>query len=587
MAALKQDHSYGLSCAQINKNNASQSLYYVKLTDTAIRTLETYQNMKTSLSNQPAICFKENQGSIKIPAPTPDSPDAIRIFRFYLSSDSKEKPQSSFDCIRQEGRDHLESKGSIQDKITVCATDDSYQTTRERMSQVEKDSWSRSAIEIKPGPSKCVKVQRKQGLTPGSRSSKHSLCNKRNQVPSPVARHPLRDRIIHLLALKPYKKPELLLWLVRERANPKDRAELTSVLEEVSKWNPKDNSYSLKPELFKHVQRDWPGYLEEEKQLVHRLLSRWQLKSPQSNHSLHKIGGSPSPASPVRNPSVKRPLHSDLSNDRNPKKQKSSVQPVPLQTPSHGVHCTNPTSSSFHESSTPQNKMEFEKNKNPFQWTPNGLLSPQKPSGTSVPSKLESTKPVPSPYRPQIPQTETSICADQELSNVQHKTKHKDEEGEELRPDWIETSPDLKQNQEIFKGHTGEKPMVNLASTTPLPDYVKKYGTITTPEQRQKYEDDFDAEYDEYRAIHDRIAATTQMFVQLSSKLDTLPPGTEAYKRMQDHVLEKYRKYQKRFPGYREEKKKCVYLHHKLAHIKDMIEDYDQAHCSPSNSPLP
>lgn len=56
--------------------------------------------------------------------------------------------------LHREGRDHLEGQGSIQDKITVCATDDSYQTTRERMSQVEKDIWSRSAIEIKPGPSK-------------------------------------------------------------------------------------------------------------------------------------------------------------------------------------------------------------------------------------------------------------------------------------------------------------------------------------------------------------------------------------------------------------------------------------------------
>ena len=44
---------------------------------------------------------------------------------------------------------------------------------------------------------------------------------------------PLKDRIIHLLALKPYRKPELLLWLERERAGPKDKAELSSVLEEV------------------------------------------------------------------------------------------------------------------------------------------------------------------------------------------------------------------------------------------------------------------------------------------------------------------------------------------------------------------
>lgn len=38
---------------------------------------------------------------IKIPAVNPESPDAFRVFSFYLSSDSKDKPQSSFDCIHQ------------------------------------------------------------------------------------------------------------------------------------------------------------------------------------------------------------------------------------------------------------------------------------------------------------------------------------------------------------------------------------------------------------------------------------------------------------------------------------------------------
>ncbi len=37
---------------------------------------------------------------IKIPASS-DSPDAFRVFSFYLSSDSKDKPQASFDCIHQ------------------------------------------------------------------------------------------------------------------------------------------------------------------------------------------------------------------------------------------------------------------------------------------------------------------------------------------------------------------------------------------------------------------------------------------------------------------------------------------------------
>ncbi|XP_034036693.1 RNA polymerase II elongation factor ELL-like [Thalassophryne amazonica] len=458
MAALRQEHSYGLSGAQISKNTTNQSLYHIKLTDSAVQILETYQNLKTSLSNQPTICFKENQVYMKIPAPTPDAPDATEIIRFNMSSDGRENPQSSFECIHQyvsgEDRDHLESMGHIQGKMMACATEQSYQTMRGSLSQMEKANHKRSAIEIKWRPSMFGKVQRKQNLMPGSRtssSSSSSSSSKRSQVLTPVAHQPLRERVVHQLALRPHKKSDMVLWLERERANSEDTAELTSVLEEVSNWNPAADCYCLKPELFTHIQRDWPGYKNEEKQLIDRLLSR------------------------------KRPSHPDLSHNLNSKKQKTSVHPVPSQMPSHGV-------------------------------------------GTSGNPHISA------------------------LSSAY-----------------------------LHKGHTGEKATVTLTSATPLPDYVNKYNTIISLEQRQKCEEEFDANYHEYQVIHDRIAAATEMFVQMSSQLDTLPPGTEAYQRMQDDVVEKYRIYQKWFPGYREDKKKCVYLHHKLAHTKERIADYDQA----------
>lgn len=44
---------------------------------------------------------------------------------------------------------------------------------------------------------------------------------------------------------------------------------------QVAKLNHKDHSFTLKDEFYSHVQKDWPGYLEEEKQLIHRLLARW------------------------------------------------------------------------------------------------------------------------------------------------------------------------------------------------------------------------------------------------------------------------------------------------------------------------
>lgn len=49
------------------------------------------------------------------------------------------------------GTPRLASLGTVQDKITVCATSESYQVTRERMTQVEEDSRKKSTKVIKPG----------------------------------------------------------------------------------------------------------------------------------------------------------------------------------------------------------------------------------------------------------------------------------------------------------------------------------------------------------------------------------------------------------------------------------------------------
>lgn len=71
---------------------------------------------------------------------------------------------------------------------------------------------------------------------------------------------------------------------------------------------------------------------------------------------------------------------------------------------------------------------------------------------------------------------------------------------------------------------------ISLQNVWFLVFFLRKYNTITALEQRQQYKDDFCAEYDEYRALHDRIGAITEMFVQLGSKINTLSPGTQEYK---------------------------------------------------------
>lgn len=87
-------------------------------------------------------------------------------------------------------------------------------------------------------PGKCVKFNKRPApLSSVSDSSfyKSYTNNRRNSAVTTPTQKPLRERIIHLLALKPYRKPELLLWLERERASPKDKAELGAILEEVKK----------------------------------------------------------------------------------------------------------------------------------------------------------------------------------------------------------------------------------------------------------------------------------------------------------------------------------------------------------------
>lgn len=49
------------------------------------------------------------------------------------------------------GNEQLTCLGGVQDKITVCATDDSYQKARQSLAQAEEETRSRSAIVIKPG----------------------------------------------------------------------------------------------------------------------------------------------------------------------------------------------------------------------------------------------------------------------------------------------------------------------------------------------------------------------------------------------------------------------------------------------------
>ncbi|KAG1943573.1 RNA polymerase II elongation factor ELL2 [Pimephales promelas] len=306
MAALCEDGTYGLNCG---RKSDRISVLHVKLTESAFKALENYQNCKNAPFPQATIRFQGLQGRIKIP--TTDASDGSQNFDFYLSNYGKDNPQGSFECIHQyissSGVPNLSSLGTIQDKMTVCATNDSYQVTKERVTKAEEDKVKNSTKFIKPGgPFRDKKIQHRKPAPsapdPAPERKQTTPLNPANTIRkcltnNPVSQRPYRDRVIHLLALRSYKKLEVLARLQRDGISQKDRNSMGTTLHQVANLNPKDNSYSLKDFIFREVQRDWPGYTEDERVQVDRILAR---KLGLNSESVSSSSPTKEPTSPLK-----------------------------------------------------------------------------------------------------------------------------------------------------------------------------------------------------------------------------------------------------------------------------------------------
>ncbi|CAJ0940622.1 unnamed protein product [Ranitomeya imitator] len=273
-----------------------------------------------SMPARPSIQFQGLQGNIKIPKS--DCHNEMHNFNFYLSNVGKDNPQGSFDCIQQtvssNGVSKLNCLGFIQNKITVCATNDSYQLTRDRMTQAEEETRSRSTKVIKPGGpflGKRVQIRKPANsildtAPERKRSTPINPANtiRKTNIGNSIAQRPYRERVIHLLALKPYKKPEILARLHKDGVNQKDKNSLGVILPQVANLNSKDNSYTLKDYVYKEIQRDWPGYSELDKQLLDKVLSR----KLNQNATSSSQSDSPPLSAASTSPAQKRLLDTDF-----------------------------------------------------------------------------------------------------------------------------------------------------------------------------------------------------------------------------------------------------------------------------------
>lgn len=86
-----------------------------------------------------------------------------------------------------------------------------------------------------------------------------------------------------------------------------------------------------------------------------------------------------------------------------------------------------------------------------------------------------------------------------------------------------------KSDGEVNGGNAEMYLLLSCLKISPL-IHNRKYKVICSPEQRQRYKNDFNAEYSEYRGLHARIEGITRQFTVLDNELKQLQPGTDRYK---------------------------------------------------------
>ncbi|XP_054041453.1 RNA polymerase II elongation factor ELL2 isoform X2 [Rissa tridactyla] len=568
-------------------------------------------------SSQLAVQFQGSQGLIEIPKV--DLPNEVHKFDLHMSNVGKDNPQGSFDCVQQtsssSGASQLTSLGSVQSKITACATSSSCVATRKRVTRAEEESCSRSAKVIKPGGQfvgKRIPVRRAPQSIPDAvperkRTTPMNPANitQETHTQNPVSQRPYRDRVIHLLALRSYKKPELLARLQRDGINQKDKNSLGPILQQVARLNPKDNSYTLKSYIFKEIQKDWPGYNETEKQSLELILSgkfktsqnatsRSRVQAPETSNKGSSSAFRKQPSNPTSiNPVVsKKQRISHLTSRAQPSvsgrvpatREKAAAAPpppplapadatpAPQLLPRTLLPTSNPPQTATSSSpSTPEGRgtqdlpvdscsqkgssiYEDQQQKYTFQ-TALGIPVPDAVQGE--PPKTTGKKDAVLDQKPEkVEQHE-----EKDASTTQDTT-NASEEGEHLRK---EEAAQLEKPSCSYLAEGVEETCAACRDPFSLkseePDYFKKYVTVVSYEQCQSYENDFNAEYDKYKKLRAHLDSITRRFTELGTRLKRFCPGS---KDCQSN------------PDYCREKNRCEYLRNKLSHIKRLIGEFDQ-----------
>ncbi|CAD5122542.1 DgyrCDS10957 [Dimorphilus gyrociliatus] len=264
-----ENTTYDLDYRNFNGCCSRYTIFKLKLTDSALNAIDQYKNFKKTLPRKPTVKFQEKTGIMTIPVPQ----QGDKKYQLTLS-----KILDPEDCVLHGSHksNKLVAIGVQTHKIQVGATEEIFEHTRERINAVEKERQKDGTQEI----TKTVKKNSSKGvnrkitdmrtlprpISPYNRGKKPTPPS--SQTNGLLLSKSLKERVIHILALKPYNRPELIMRLDKDgRSEDAHNPELlSSVLKEVAVQS-RDN-YILNPQLYAQVKPNWPGFSVEDRAFV-------------------------------------------------------------------------------------------------------------------------------------------------------------------------------------------------------------------------------------------------------------------------------------------------------------------------------
>lgn len=397
-----------------------------------------------------------------------------------------------------------------------------------------------------------------------------------------IMRKPIKERLIHLLALRPFKKLELYDRLTREGIKDRDRSVILNVLKTISYT--RDNAYVLHRHIWNDVHEDWPFYSEQDRSTLKRRKpqnltpplssdggsSSTSGQSPNSQHN-----GSPPPA--VKRPPSQAPSSlnnninsSNLINDKYlepaPKKPRISHYKNKQEAMDGGMRPSGlydgRESGAFMNSRTRDNDDYYGSNT-----TPNSLEDSGCGLNFTVLATDAISKRIASPINGGQSKSNSSGNSNMDQRSQRNGNRAN---GTTQSTNIINTSSSSYDTTANGDDGFRDSPLKNGSSKAGFSDYPP----ITSVEQRRKYKTEFDKDYAEYRQLHLIMDKARRRFANLQQELSNVNPSERKYKEIQNQIIQEYKENNNN-SSFQDKKQKFDYLHEKLSHIKKLVSDFD------------